>query len=269
MSLLLVDGTNVIMRYASAMVGDPQNPTKDDVRAACEASFNAILECAKVAQATHLIVALDSGEMTWRRTLFPEYKAKRTVSTNEWSNRFNIFLTFAGVFVLRESGFEGDDVIATLAARAQRAGKLVSILSGDSDMLQLASLSCSVFQFGNQKKGEPRFALRTMEWIRAKYDIPSAGHLGVYKALVGEPGDGLPGVPGIGPVKAREFLKLVGVRGSIADDVRYLLQTAERVAQFNTALELVTLKDDVPFEPITPSECSLSTVQLVKENTHA
>lgn len=266
MTLLLVDGTNAVMRYAAAMTADHRNPTEPEIEAVIEAVLHAMLDCAHVALATHLIVALDSGLPTWRRELFPGYKAKREPHvTNRWSNALNIYLNMNGVMVVREPGHEADDLIATLVRRAERAGIPVNVLSGDSDMLQLASLSCAVYQFGQQKNGEPRFVARTMEWIKEKYHLVSAGHLTLYKALVGEPGDGLPGVPKIGPVKACEMLH----HGSSPEDVRFLLGTAEKQAAFDLALTLVTLKADVEITPIKPSECSIARVKAVMGRSHA
>lgn len=266
MTLLLVDGTNVVMRYAAAMTADHRDPTEPEIEAVIEAVLHAILDCAHTVMATHLIVALDSGLPSWRKELFEGYKAKREPGiTNRWSNALNVYLNLNGVLVIREPGHEADDLIATLVARAGRAGIPANVLSGDSDLLQLASLACAVYQFGQQKNGEPRFAARSMEWIRAKYDLVSAGQLAMYKALVGEPGDGLPGVSKVGPMKARELLHLA----AIPADVRHLLGSAEKQQQFDLMLKLVTLKADVDITPIKPSECSIARVRAAMGGSHA
>lgn len=255
--LLLVDGTNLVMRYASAMCADVNEPVGDDVARVCAGVRRAILECCEVAGATHVIVALDSGLGSWRREIFPAYKAHRTTKTLAWTNRLSIMLNLTGVMCVREPDFEADDIIATLVTRAQKAGKLVSVLSGDSDMLQLASLSCTVYQFGRQS--EPKFVVRPTPWIKEKYEIASAGHLGLYKALVGEPGDGLPGVPGVGPVKAKKLLSLA----QNPDDIAQLLKGEVEVEAFKLALNLVTLRDDVPIEPIPGNECRVRTARAI------
>lgn len=250
MTLLLVDGTNIVMRYASAML--PDITAEDDpnvIGKVMDAVTRAIGQCAEVAHAAHLIVAVDSSVGSWRRELYPEYKIRRTTVTHAWSNRLSIHLSQRGVFVTREPGFEADDILATLAMRATMAGKQVAILSGDSDLLQLASLQVYVYQFGKQPV-EPRFVNRPMTWIREKYGIASVGHLAAYKALVGEPGDGLPGVPGIGPVKAKKLL------------AKYSLSSLASAPEidapaFKLALRLVTLREDVPIAPIAPSACRI------------
>jgi DNA polymerase-1 len=255
--LLLVDGTNIVMRYASAMAGDLDAPTAEDIEKVCNAVTRAILACCTDAGATHVIVALDSGVGSWRRALYPEYKAHRTTKTLEWTNRLNITLTFSGIMCVRVPEFEADDIIATLAARAQKNGKEVAVLSGDSDLLQLASLACSVIQFG--KHPEAKFVARSMQWIKEKYGLAHAGHLALYKALVGEPGDGIPGVPGIGPVKARKILSL----NTHPSEIALLLKGEVEVEAFKLALQLVTLRDDVPIEPIPGSECRVRTARAI------
>lgn len=252
--LFLVDGTNVVMRYASAMVADKAHPTEAEVATVLHSVTRAIVDCAVVAGATHLIVCLDSGVGSWRRDKFPEYKASRNtpdgVGTLVWSNRLSIYLAARDVVTARCPSFEADDLIATLSARAVRGGNLVAILSGDSDLLQLATLGVFCYQFG--KPPEAKFVNRPMQWIREKFDIPSVGKLAAYKALVGEPGDGLPGVPGIGPVKAKKLLHQY-------ETVQALIDSAViDVPVFVAALDLVTLREDAPIDPIDPKLCRIN-----------
>lgn len=256
MRVLLIDGTNIAMRYAFAMVPhmmDPGYPggrlDQEEVQRVMHAVEKAFRECALAAEATHMIVALDSGLPGDRHARFPDYKAKRRQSTNVWSNRLHVHLTGRGILALRWPEFEADDVIATLVARIGRAGATCAVLSGDSDLLQLASLWCDVFQFGGPN--EPRFVCRTMQWIAAKYEIPHAGLLTLYKALVGEPGDGIPGVKGIGRKKASALLQ----QFQTADELR----ASGRVdlEQFDLMHYLVTLREDVPLDPVQPKDCRI------------
>lgn len=255
MKILMVDGTNVVMRYAAAMVpGFAKLPHDHTViRALAEGvmkgSEKAIRDCAvKAAGCQHVIVALDSVD-SWRKDVYPEYKGNRTVSTNAWTNQLHAHLLDVGIYCIRVPTFEGDDVIATLVARSARAGHHSAVLSGDSDMLMLASLWCDVYQFG--RKQEPRFVKRSLEWIADRYGLQHAGQLAAYKAIVGEPGENLPGIEGIGPVKAR---KLLGYNSTPA-----ITALADgQAAQFATMLQLVTLREDVPIGPIQPSECRIT-----------
>ncbi len=253
MRILLVDGTNIVMRYAHAMMPDivalgGKAPVSDvdNVMAAVE---RAIREVAKLANCTHAIVALDSGVESRRKQLYPDYKGKRIDATLPWSNRLAIWLHGHGMMTLRWPGEEADDVIATLVARINRAEKTCAILSGDGDMLQLASPFCEVYQFG--RGDEPKYVLREMSWITAKYGLQHAGQLVLYKALVGDTSDNLPGVKGVGKVKAQTLLRMF----QTADALRASAMVPPE--QFNLMLQLVTLNDAVPLDPIVPAQCRI------------
>lgn len=253
MKILLVDGTNLVMRYASAMVPNLDEAVPDDVARVCRGVEKAVRECSGTfAECSHAIVALDSTD-SWRKREYPEYKANRFGTTGVWSNRLAIHCGARGLYTLRSPGFEADDVIATLVARAGRAGYPSAVLSGDSDLLALASLYCDVWQFG--RANEPRFVRRSMEWIAEKYEIDSSVHLTGFKALVGEPGDNLPGLPGIGPVKARKLLRQ---HGSVEALLSSGALTAEQTEQLTLMLHLVRLREDVPLDPVQPWRCKLT-----------
>lgn len=255
--LLIVDGTNVVMRYASAMAPIDREATEPEADKIVAAVHRAILACAEETKATHLIVALDSGVGSWRRDIYPAYKHNRTVKTLAWTNRLNLNLSANGIMCVRTPEYEADDIIATLAKRTALSGRFTVVLSGDSDLLQLSSLSCVVYQFG--KSPEPKFVARTMAWVREKYEIASAGHLVLYKALVGETGDGLPGVPGIGPVKAKRLLDLAPA----LDDIPKMLKGEVEDEAYRLALTLVTLRTDVPIPPIHPHDCRINPQRMM------
>lgn len=259
MRLLLVDGTNVVMRYAHAMLPDlaktPDHPQcHADTPKIMAAVEKAIRECAvNAAGAHHVVVALDSVE-SWRKREYPSYKATRVGVTGMWTNRLSAHLHEKGIVTARAMDFEADDIIASLAFRAQKAGLPTAVLSQDSDLLVLTSLFCNVFQFG--RKNEPRYVHRNLEWVRAKYDIASARHLTAYKALVGEPGDNLPGVEGIGKVKAA---KLLQQHGTIENVMASGALSVEQVERVTLMLRLVTLREDVPLDALNMNLCRLTT----------
>lgn len=251
MKLLLVDGTNLVLRYAFAKLGDLQaEHSEQAIQGVLAASLDRIVECCFVVRATHAIICFDSPESTWRREIYPAYKITRAKIEFPWSSRMAEFLAAARWRCLALPRYEADDLIATLAARASEKGHLTAILSSDSDLLQLASETCDIYQYG--ASGEPRFVRRSEEWIAAKYQIRSVAQLRMFKALAGESGDNLPGVGGIGPVKARQLIALHG-------DPETLLASSElrasKQAEFRLALQLVTLRDNVPIEAVKPAEC--------------
>jgi DNA polymerase-1 len=246
---LLVDGTNIVMRYAFAALGDRQAEASDNDQSRVLGSVErAMRDCAAEFSCSHLIVALDSPAPSWRRAKYPTYKTNRSISTADWSHRLHVWCETAGIRTEHFTSFEADDVIATLATRIVRYGDVFA-LSGDSDLLVLAAIGIGCVQFGG--KGEPRWILRSAKWVAEKYGIASAALLTDFKALVGEPGENIPGVPGIGPAKAR---KLLTDYGSVAAMLSGKVLDAEPAT---TMFELVTLRCDLPIRPIKPSDCRL------------
>jgi len=251
MRLLLVDGTNAVLRYAAAMIGDLRAesvPDADSLRV-LSAVERAIRQCAAIAHCDHAIIAFDAAEGTWRRELFSEYKKGRKKIPFPWSAGLSRFLADGGWFCSVAPGFEADDIIATMARRSIDAGHRVAVLSSDSDLLQLASEWCSIYQYSS---GEVRFVLRNPQWIAEHYGIRDVWQLAYYKALVGELGDGLPGVPGIGPKRA---LHLMAQYPSAKDLSSSRALPAKDLARFRRMLELVTLREDVPLAPLIPMVC--------------
>ncbi|HTJ62131.1 MAG TPA: 5'-3' exonuclease H3TH domain-containing protein [Candidatus Saccharimonadales bacterium] len=265
MKLLLVDGTNVLLRFAHAMV--PGNVVADyDLPAVVEmvpkilsAAERAIRECAvTAAQTPYVVVCLDSTE-NFRKQLYPEYKANRAGSAAAWTNRLTAHCAEVGLFTARSYGFEADDVIATLVGRAARAGHQSAVLSSDNDLLQLASLYCDVFQFG--RKGEDRYARRKMAYAVEKFGVGGVLEIPWYKALVGDTTDNVPGMPGIGPVKARKLLREHKNFDGICASGHF---DNAQIEHLKLMLQLVTLREDAPLDPITPAQCRLTT-SLTKE----
>lgn len=254
--ILLVDGTNIVMRYAHAMasqiIHEPDNPAvAGDVERVVSACVKAIRECAKVAGCAYGVVAFDSRD-SWRKKLFPEYKAKRDVSTRRWSEALQAACERNKIFTVSCDGFEADDVIATINRRLDERDMLRAVLSGDSDLLVLASDECDVYQFG--RKGEARYQRRSPEWICEKYGISSPQQLRAFKAIVGESGEGIPGLEGYGPVKARALIARWGTVENLLESQALTDENRQRLALM---LQLVTLRTDVPISAISPSACRL------------
>ena len=234
--LLLVDATNVVMRCASIPDVEPQ--------AAVQTALGIVLRAVRVTRATHLVCAFDSPDESLRKRAYPEYKAGRTTKTSIWVDAACAVFEMARVYCLAAPGYEADDVIATIARRATHAP--VEILSSDSDLLVLAGGAVTVWQF--DKTGDGGFAPRSPAWICQKYGIPTPSHLTLYKTLVGETSDNVPGVPKVGPVKARrlieEFDTLAMMRG--------LGVLGEHHAWAEQAYELIRLYDDAPVPIVDP-----------------
>jgi DNA polymerase-1 len=247
--LLLVDGTNVVMRCASIQAAAPA--------VALEMACAIIRRAVRTVEATHLVVAFDAPGAGVRSTVYPAYKANRTTDTAGWVAAGTAACEAESMCCVAAPGYEADDVIATIAGR-QRG--LVEVLSGDSDLLALAASDVGVWQF--DKAAPNGIARRSPEWICAKYGIPCPADLTLYKALVGEPGDNVPGMPKVGPVRAR---KMIAEFGDL-QTMRKLGALGEHAEWIEKAVTLLTLYD---FAPVPALERAATSVQRLTSRAAA
>ncbi|MEO7084033.1 MAG: hypothetical protein ABI442_01040, partial [Gemmatimonadaceae bacterium] len=203
MKLLVVDGTNVVMRCASVQTGVP----RERVIASAGRMIRRAAE--EFIHPSHLVVAFDAPGASFRAALYPAYKANRADRAGEstgWGMQACGIFETTGIYCSFVEGFEADDVVATIAARVVTADEdsEAHILSGDSDLLSLAGDRVHCWQFGRKNvPGDEALVIeRTPQWIADKYGVSSPRLLNDYKALVGEPGDNIEGVRGIGPKRA-------------------------------------------------------------------
>lgn len=251
MTLLLVDGSNILLRAAFGGDVPPEQSTPT--------ALAMIERAAAELRATHLVVALDYPDApSWRAQENPAYKANRTRDTSPWIAYGGAAMASKGWRVEYSPGFEADDVIATIALRsADRVPVLV--LSNDSDLLPLtAARNITVVRPLAGGALQPFVAADVCE----KYQIPAAHLLYDFKAMVGDTSDNIGGVPGIGAKKAAAMLHKFGdLEGIIhAGAGGYNKDTAtvhQYAAIARAALRLVSLRPDAPVPPIAPSSCAL------------
>lgn len=247
--LLLVDGHAVLyrafhaIRALSTRAGTPTNALYGFIRA-----LN-LLD--KRWQPTHRAVVLDGGLPTFRMELLPGYKAQRKPMPEALRPQIALtmeYLALAGVPCARLDAQEADDVIATLAERAQHEDDTeVLIASGDKDLFQLVNNRVALVDaFG---KNEPaRFGA---DAVRAKTGV-APGQIPDWLALVGDSADNIPGVPGVGPKTAAELINRFGPITDIyarldevtSDRIRAGLDAARATVERN--LRMVTLCRDLP-----------------------
>ena len=153
-----------------------------------------------------LCFALDTGRPTFRKRDFEPYKAQRPATPSalvEQLRQLDPLFDGLRVPVLGSPGFEADDVLATLAARLRSEQRPTVVVSGDRDLLQLAHGSVRVHYVG--QRGKPA-QVHTEASVRERFGVPP-WRLASFVALVGDPSDNLPGVPGIGPRIAQKLLE--------------------------------------------------------------
>src|SRR3981189_1438603 len=170
---------------------------------------------------THIAAAFDVSRETFRKEKYPEYKAGRSATPDEFRGQIDItkeVLVALGITVLAEAGFEADDLIATLATQAEDEGYRVLVVTGDRDSLQLVSDDVTVLYPRKGVSGLTRFA---PEAVVEKYGLTPTQYPD-FAALRGDPSDNLPGIPGVGEKTAAKWIKQFG---SFAD----LVERADEV----------------------------------------
>ncbi|MGW2063728.1 DNA polymerase I [Streptomyces sp. NPDC001937] len=171
---------------------------------------------------THFAVAFDVSRRTWRSQEFPEYKANRSKTPDEFKGQVELIgelldAMHADRFAV--DGFEADDVIATLATQAEAAGFEVLIVTGDRDSFQLITDNVTVLY---PTKGVSELTRFTPEKVEEKYGLTPQQYPD-FAALRGDPSDNLPGIPGVGEKTAAKWINQFGSFDDLvarADDVK-------------------------------------------------
>ena len=154
---------------------------------------------------THVAVAFDVSRKTFRSEIFPEYKANRTKTPDEFRSQMSYLhelVTAFGITTFEVEGFEADDIIATIAKQAERENAEVFICTGDRDSFQLVNEKTTVLY---PKRGVSDLTRMTPTAVQEKYGM-SPEQYPDFAALRGDPSDNLPSVPGVGEKTAAKWI---------------------------------------------------------------
>lgn len=156
-------------------------------------------------QPTHVAVAFDVSRHSFRTEEYPEYKGTRDATPEEFKGQVELIrevLDAMGIVSLSREGFEADDILATLAYRAGNDGATVLVVSGDRDSFQTVTNDVTVLYPGT---GPGDLRRMTPQAVEDKYGVPPHRYPEI-AAIVGETSDNLPGVPGVGPKTAAQWI---------------------------------------------------------------
>jgi DNA polymerase-1 len=154
---------------------------------------------------THVAVAFDVSRKTFRSEIFPEYKANRAKTPDEFRSQMSYLhelVTAFGITTFEVEGFEADDIIATISKQAERENAEVFICTGDRDSFQLVNEKTTVLY---PKRGVSDLTRMTPEAVQEKYGM-SPEQYPDFAALRGDPSDNLPSVPGVGEKTAAKWI---------------------------------------------------------------
>lgn len=203
--LFLIDGMSLIYRAYFAL-GKAAPTTTQGVKTGAILGFvNTLVEVLQKEKPTHLIVAFDSKEKTFRHKLFPAYKSHRPAQPEELSLAIpyiKSILEGFGIASITYSGYEADDLLGTLAQKA--VGATTYIMSTDKDLAQMVQEG--VYLYKPSSHGQSATILGEKE-ILAQWEIARPAQIKDILALEGDPSDFIPGIPSIGKKTARKLIK--------------------------------------------------------------
>lgn len=250
-NIVIIDGSSLLYRafYAIPHLTDAQgHPTN-----AVYGFLNMLLKLYGELDPQYVAVAFDKSKHTFRNDLFDGYKATRKPAPDDLRPQFALIrevLACLGICVLEQEGYEGDDIIGTLARRTAADGYAVDVVTGDRDALQLVTDDVTVYL---TKKGITNMLAVTPAVMEAEYGYTPAQVIDM-KALMGDTADNIPGVPGVGekdgaqahqPVRQRprRLRALDEVKGKKLQE-----KLADNKDKAVLSKDLATIRCDVPLD---------------------
>ncbi len=251
--LFLLDGTALAYRSYYAFIRNPLFDAKGRNVSAVYGFVGTLFRLLETEKPEHLAVAFDPPGPTFRHERYPEYKATREKMPDEMVDSLpGIRAAVEGfrIPVFEVPGFEADDVLGTLARRAEEKGIEVWLVTGDKDLMQLVTDRVRIY---NILKAGVELERIGPEEVVEKLGVPPERVVD-YLGLVGDASDNIPGVPGIGPKTARALLATWGSMDALlerAEEVKGKRARENLVRYRDQALlsrELATIRTDVPLD---------------------
>ncbi|NOV00918.1 DNA polymerase I [Paenibacillus planticolens] len=248
--LIIIDGNSIANRAFYAL---PLLSNSSGLHTNAVYGFTTmLLKLIEEEKPTHFLVAFDAGKITFRHKEYTEYKGGRAKTPSELSEQFPLIKELLKAFKIPQfelSGYEADDIIGTLTKAADAKGEKVLLVSGDKDMLQLASDHVTV---AITRKGITEVELYNPAEIKEKYGLTPAQIIDL-KGLMGDTSDNIPGIPGVGEKTALKMLHEFGtVEEVLANTASLKGKMKEKVEEHAKdaimSKELATIFREVPME---------------------
>ena len=270
--LLLLDGHSLAYRAWFALPVENFATTTGQPTNAVYGFTAMLINVLRDEKPTRVAVAFDRSEPTFRHEKYVEYKAGRTKAPDEFRSQISLIfevLDALGIRHLSVAGFEADDIIATLATRAEQQGDEVLIVTGDRDTFQLVSDKVTVLY---NSRGVSDMKRYDPAGLQEKYGLTPAQYPD-FAALRGDPSDNLPSIPGVGEKTATKWITEFGslenlvnrvgeVKGKAGDALR------EHLGSVLNNRELTTLVRDLPQDAIGAAPDDLRPAPWDREKIH-
>jgi len=203
--LLLIDGHSMAYRAFYALPAENFTTASGQHTNAIYGFATMLLSLLSSEKPTHVAVAFDVSRKTFRSEIFPEYKANRAKTPDEFRSQMSYLHELVNAFGITQfevEGYEADDVIATITKRAEKEGAEVFICTGDRDSFQLVNDKTTVLY---PKRGVSDLARMTPDAVQEKYGMTPSQYPD-FAALRGDPSDNLPSIPGVGEKTAAKWV---------------------------------------------------------------
>ena len=208
--LFLLDAYALIYRAYFAFVKNPRINSKGFDTSAVFGFTNTIIEVLKKERPTHIAVCFDRSGPTFRHEEFSDYKANREptpdgiVSAKPYIDRLLESLNITKIYL---DGFEADDLIGTLAKKAEKEGFHVYMMTSDKDFAQLVSENIFMYRPGNKWTATEVWGIKE---VLEKFQIQKVSQVIDYLGMMGDAVDNIPGLPGVGKKTAQKFISEYG-----------------------------------------------------------
>ncbi|MAF12722.1 DNA polymerase I [Candidatus Poribacteria bacterium] len=251
--LFLLDGMALVYRAHFALIRNPRIASTGMNTSAVFACTNTLLQILGKEEPTHIAAVFDTPEPTMRHKEYPEYKAQREAMPEDLSDClpyvFRMFEAF-NIPVIKQPGFEADDIIGTLALQADAQGFQTFMVTPDKDFAQLVSETAFMYKPG--KSGSGAEVLGVPE-ILESWEIENVDQVRDILGLWGDTSDNIPGVPGIGEKTSKKLVAQFGSMENLLESTHELKgkqkENLETFAdQARLSKRLVTIVRDVPLE---------------------
>ncbi|WP_040795548.1 DNA polymerase I [Nocardia higoensis] len=254
-TLMLLDGHSIAYRAFFALPAENFKTVTGQTTNAVYGFTAMLINLLRDEKPTHIAAAFDVSRKTFRTEAYPEYKANRSQTPDEFRGQVELtkdVLAALGIPVMAIDGYEADDLIATITTQARAQGFRILIVTGDRDSLQLVDDDVTVLY---PRKGVSDLTRFTPEEVMAKYGLTPAQYPD-YAALRGDPSDNLPGIPGVGEKTAAKWIREYGdlatlvekvdtVKGKVGDALRANLSSVVLNRQLTEMIKDVSL----PYTP--------------------
>ncbi|WP_290220990.1 DNA polymerase I [Corynebacterium atrinae] len=260
---MLIDGHSMAFRAFYALPAENFSTTGGQHTNAIYGFLSMLANILSEEKPDKVAVAFDVGRKTFRTDMFPEYKAQREASPEEFKGQVGILeglLGTLGITTLSMENFEADDILATLTTAAKGLDYETLIVTGDRDYLQLVDPKTTVLY---PMRGVSTIHTFTPEAVEEKYGLTPEQYPD-FAALRGDPSDNLPNIPGVGEKTATKWIQQYGtldnllehadeIKGKAGENLRERIEQVKlnrKLTHMLTDMELPVTPDQLEFQPV-------------------